>query len=253
MQRRDTFETVAPQYHRYRPGYPDAAFDEITSRFEPGSRRRALEIGPGTGQATAALVARGFSVVAVELGRNLAALLSERFAGQPVTVVRADFEDFSTTERFRLVLAAQSFHHLALDAGLRNAAEVLSPDGLLALLWNQPVPSDSELLRAIDGAYRQWAPTLRGRRRGERALEEAILAAPEFESMEVKRYRWTRSYPRNEYLGLLGTHSDHVLLPAETRDGLFRAIGDAIRDHGGELTLERETYLLLARRSDRRP
>src|SRR5256885_15680027 len=52
--------------------------EAIVAEAEPGPGRRILEIGPGLGILTAALLEAGASVTAVELDRRLAALLRER-------------------------------------------------------------------------------------------------------------------------------------------------------------------------------
>ncbi|HEX6236106.1 MAG TPA: rRNA adenine N-6-methyltransferase family protein [Acidimicrobiales bacterium] len=63
-----------------------------------------VDIGAGTGAVTAALVAAGAHVVAVELHPGRAAHLRRRFAGQPVTVVRADATTLRLPRRpFRVV------------------------------------------------------------------------------------------------------------------------------------------------------
>src|SRR5204862_979547 len=55
--------------------------ESIVAEANPHSDSRILEIGPGLGILTAALLEAGASVTAVELDRRLAALLRERFAG----------------------------------------------------------------------------------------------------------------------------------------------------------------------------
>jgi len=59
-----------------------------TAQLMPG--QLVVEIGPGLGMLTAALVERGAQVIAIELDADLAQYLTERFAGQPVTIVHAD-------------------------------------------------------------------------------------------------------------------------------------------------------------------
>jgi SAM-dependent methyltransferase len=73
------FDSVAELYDRVRPAYPPAVIDDVAA-LGP----RILEIGPGTGQATRALVERGAEVTAVERGPQLAAIARRN--------VPADFE-----------------------------------------------------------------------------------------------------------------------------------------------------------------
>src|SRR4051795_7908400 len=55
--------------------------DAILAEADPAPGRRILEIGPGLGLLTAALLASGAEVTAVELDRGLAAFLRDRFEG----------------------------------------------------------------------------------------------------------------------------------------------------------------------------
>ena len=84
-----SFDTVAAQYAAARPGYPGELFDaveEISGR--PFAGATVLDVGAGTGIATALIRARGAHVTAVEPGAGMAAQLR---AGQPeVPIVRAD-------------------------------------------------------------------------------------------------------------------------------------------------------------------
>jgi 16S rRNA (adenine1518-N6/adenine1519-N6)-dimethyltransferase len=54
-----------------------------------GARRLVLEVGPGTGALTEALVERGCEVIACEIDRDMIAILRERF-GDRVTIVEGD-------------------------------------------------------------------------------------------------------------------------------------------------------------------
>jgi 16S rRNA (adenine1518-N6/adenine1519-N6)-dimethyltransferase len=63
--------------------------DRIVAAAGLGPSSLAVEIGPGTGILTEAMLHAGASVVAIELDRDLAQALSERFAGNPQLFVRA--------------------------------------------------------------------------------------------------------------------------------------------------------------------
>jgi ubiquinone/menaquinone biosynthesis C-methylase UbiE len=66
-----TFNNVAATYDAQRSGYPEALFDDLLemARLEPG--HRVLEVGCGTGLATAGFAARGLHVVAIDPGAAL--------------------------------------------------------------------------------------------------------------------------------------------------------------------------------------
>src|SRR4051794_4843907 len=87
-----TFDEDAGAYDVSRPVAPGAVFDELITlaSLHPGDR--ALEIGPGTGQATRPLLERGLRVRSIEIGANLAALARQRLAGfgDQVDIVHAD-------------------------------------------------------------------------------------------------------------------------------------------------------------------
>lgn len=87
-------------WHRLAPSAAQRLVAEAGVR--PGEL--VLDIGAGTGAVTAALVAAGARVIAVELHPQRAATLRARFADDDVTVVRADATDLRLPRRpFRVV------------------------------------------------------------------------------------------------------------------------------------------------------
>jgi len=63
--------------------------DRIVAAAGLSSKSLVVEIGPGTGILTDAMLRTGASVLAVELDRELARLLSERLAGNPRFTIRS--------------------------------------------------------------------------------------------------------------------------------------------------------------------
>lgn len=87
-------------WHRLAPRWADTFVAEAGVR--PGEL--VVDIGAGTGALTAPLVAAGARVIAVELHPRRLTALRERFADDPVTVVRADATDLRLPRRpFRVV------------------------------------------------------------------------------------------------------------------------------------------------------
>lgn len=86
--RRMSFNARADEYRLARPPYPERLYEILAKRCGLGAGTRVLEIGPGTGQATRELLARGASVVAVEPGVRHPAHAVSVLIGQ---TLRAEF------------------------------------------------------------------------------------------------------------------------------------------------------------------
>src|SRR5690349_11889582 len=92
------FDTVADEYDRHRPTYPDQLIDLVCQAGGLAAGDRVLEIGCGTGQLTRSLVARGLAVTAVEPGQNLISLAGHVAPG--VEFINRRFEDVELFGRF---------------------------------------------------------------------------------------------------------------------------------------------------------
>src|SRR5918994_5124284 len=111
---RTTFDEAASLYDEVRPGYPDQLFDDIVSLSGIPAGGRILEIGCGTGQATVPFVRRGYRILCVELGENMAAVARRNLEGYPQSEVRTGaFEEWTLQEKaFDLAISATAFHWL---------------------------------------------------------------------------------------------------------------------------------------------
>ncbi|MGH7868590.1 MAG: class I SAM-dependent methyltransferase, partial [Candidatus Dormibacteraceae bacterium] len=133
---RETFNEVAELYDRARPDYPEAVFDGITELTGLCAGSRVLEIGGGTGQATASIAECGCAVTAVELGASMAEIVRRNLARFPkVTVINSSFEEWVLPEEpFDLVVAATAFHWIDPTMRLPKVAAALGQGGCFALI-----------------------------------------------------------------------------------------------------------------------
>jgi SAM-dependent methyltransferase len=141
-------------YDSGRAAYPERIFDVLVERCGLAEGTPTLEIGPGTGQATAGLLSRGAQpVVAVEPDPSFADFLSDRFRAGLVDVVRKPFEQADLPAGgFALAASATAFHWVEQTRGLAKIACVLRPGGWWAVWWMShydPAPPD-ELYQALD-------------------------------------------------------------------------------------------------------
>ncbi|HUF53703.1 MAG TPA: class I SAM-dependent methyltransferase [Dehalococcoidia bacterium] len=237
------FDAVPEIYDRVRPSYPDALFDELFSHFSgnPG----VLEIGPGTGQATRSLLARGARVTAAEPGPQMAGFLRQKLAGEHrLAIINAKFEDISAAEPFDIVFAATSFHWVDRAVRLQKAHDALRPGGALAIVSTNQVRSraDRGYFDACQPIYQKYFPD----------EERTVLQTPEtivpaelaeidesalFGPAALHRYRWDQTYTTTQYADLVRSYSNTNIMHAAARDALVAelcALADS--DFGGSVT-----------------
>ncbi len=93
MDFRKTYDRIPEQFDKWRPRYCDELYDAVIAYagLDPG--KAALEIGPGTGQATEPFLKTGCNYLAIELGEHLAAFMRNKFGTYDnFHIVNADFE-----------------------------------------------------------------------------------------------------------------------------------------------------------------
>ncbi len=255
---RATFTEDAELYHRARPGYPEALFDELAriAALRPGAR--ILEIGCGTGQATLPMAVRGYRVTAVELGAEMAAVARRHLAGVgDVQVHTATFEAWPLpADPFDLVMAATAFHWIDPAARWHKAAAALTPGGSVAVFGSTHVAGGEEpFFEEVQACYERFMPgtpaglhlTPADNVADERAMEAAATGL--FEPPVCRRYRWEITYDTAGYLDLLRTYSGHRALDPENRRGLLRCVSDLIDGrYGGRVRKSYLTLLMVARR-----
>lgn len=251
---RTSFNRVARLYDEARPGYPEALIEDVlsSSGIPPGGR--ILEIGCGTGKATVSFARRGYSMLCLELGENLAAVARENCRPYPrVEIQTTAFEAWALqAQSFDLVISAQAFHWIPPEIGYPKVQQALKESGTMALFWNQYPASHTEFFQALAEVYRTITPQLAEFTNKVscedeiRQREAEIEATGLFRQLVVRQYPWQQQYTADQYIRLISTYSHHLNLAEETRRDLFAAIRELIQAHGGRVTRPYVTVLYLA-------
>jgi SAM-dependent methyltransferase len=258
---RTQFDTVADDYDRVRPSYPDAVFDDLVelAAILPGAR--LVEVGCGTGQATIPLAERGFGLVAVEPGEHLAVLARRRLAAWPaVDVVQTTFEDWEPADPgFDAVVSFAAFHWVDPETRYAKAARLLKLDGALAVLeWQDTLTDDGDpffvaMLEEYAAVVPEWnlTPAAPPDEVVDRdRIKEFVDASGYFAPADLRHYVWSVTYTARDYVTFLGTQGSFLVLDEARRKQLFDRIERRITTgHGGSVRKEFLGTLAVARRA----
>jgi SAM-dependent methyltransferase len=230
LRRAVTFDQVAELYASARRGLPDEIIRDLfaLAGIEPAVAR-VLEIGCGTGQATLPLARRGCRVVCVEIGSNLARIARRNLGEFPlVEVVNARFEDWEPDGAiFDIVFAATAWHWLDAQLRYAKAAALLKPSGVLAFTMGGHAfpPGFDTFFTEIQPCYEavEWVP-LPSPPPTPEAMPDArdeIERSGYFDRVSIARHLWVEEFTADEYVAMMGTASDHILMEPEKRKWLF--------------------------------
>lgn len=153
------FGAAAAAYDAARPGYPDVVVEALR---ELAGDRPVLDLGAGTGKLSAALLAAGLDVSAVDPDEKLLALNPALHQLGRAEAIPADDDTYG------LVTVAQAWHWFDEAAAAAEIRRVLRPGGAVAILINQlDVRADwvlrlSRIMHAGDVYRPHWRPKLPG-------------------------------------------------------------------------------------------
>jgi len=257
MEERFAFDQIANVYKVARPDYPEALIEDVVSYADLRQGDPILEVGCGTGQATKSFAKRGFPIVAIDPGPEMLRVARDDLAGfSNVELLGTTFEAWPANRgAFRLIVAAQSWHWVSPEMRFTKAAEALSPNGSLAVFGHVPVGLPTGLLAQFENIYLRrtgnWGPPPEagylpsGPFKG--WFDESRLFGP----VEHRQYPWKWRRTTSSFTDFLCTRSEYVLMEPAKREEMLGEIAKAIDDQGGELTLDYETHLYIARRQNR--
>jgi SAM-dependent methyltransferase len=232
-ERARSFESVAAEYERHRPEYPEEALRWAAEQVGLASGARVLDVGAGTGKLTRGLVALGFQVVAVEPGAPMLAQLqvavpeAESLVGPAEAIPLPD-------GNVEAAFAGQAFHWFDRPRALPELHRVIEPGGGLILLWNwwnERDPLQRELGELI--GYAGHEPYRNEELPGEPWFRE--LGRTVVETLE-------ESSP-DALVGYLSTASAFLTAEPEEREASLHAVHELASRYGEHFPLPRLTYV----------
>jgi SAM-dependent methyltransferase len=212
-----SFGSVAAEYDRVRPGYPDAALAWLL----PAGTRRVVDVGAGTGALTRLLAARGLAVTAVEPDDRMRAVLAARLPD--VAALRGSGESMPLGDGEEdAVLVAQAWHWMDAGEAAREAARVLRPGGVLGILGNA-MDVDVDWVGELDAILQV------GGRAPERTREPGPF--PGFAPVEHASFPHERRLAPDDVVALAASVSRVIVLPDAERARLLDDVRTLLAGH----------------------
>ena len=258
---RTLFGSDPQNYNDIRPPYPEQVYEFLLSTGALRSNISTLEIGAGNGLATRRLLDFGANpLTIIEPDTRFAPLLMSisKLYKAEFHFITESFEEASLPRsNYDLVAAATSFHWVQPSIGLTKVAEVLRPDGYVALWWH--VFGDVDRDDPYHEATRTILQSLSSSPSGMPDAVPFAIDIPSrlrdfsrtglFEQPEYRAFRWTLVLNTEQVGSLYATFSSINRLPEEQRKTILNQLMEvADRYFEGTVTRNMVTPIYVARR-----
>ena len=262
MDFRKIFDTIPDEFDKWRPRYCDELFNDVIDHSKLNSNKTALEIGPGTGQATEPVLKTGCSYLAIELGENLAAFIKNKFKSYDnLQIINADFElyDFGR-DRFDLVYSAAAFQWIKEDIGYPKVFDILKSGGTFATFGTGETPENRKqpVYAKIQEVYTQYFKPeieytcdLKTRNKTPEESQQIhfdILNKYGFVNIEYRYYDKTRELTADEFVSYTKTNATSITLKEPYKSKFYSGIREVVLSFDNKIKIYDRIILYLARK-----
>jgi SAM-dependent methyltransferase len=254
-EQRTVFGEAADEYDRVRPGYPEELAADLLSAAGPGP---VLEVGAGTGKATALFVRPEVELTCIEPDARMAEVLRRNVPG--VTVVESSLEDWRPDREYRLLFSAQAWHWVDASQRADLAWAALAPGGVLAAFWNIFLVADPALHAALAEVDERHDLTVNTTHRFlggdgamlrefEQELPQIGVTDERFTGARTRRYERRMTYGAGQYRDYLSSVSLYRMLEPARAEAVLDDTTAVIEAHGGTIEFQVCTDVALARKA----
>ena len=137
----ERFSDRVANYVRYRPDYPQALIDYLSTHSGLSGQLVVADIGSGTGIFTRHLLDAGYKVFAVEPNEPMRASAEQALSAYPgfVSVDSTASHTGLEVQVIDLIVCAQAFHWYNTPETKAEFQRILKEDGYVALIWNNRI------------------------------------------------------------------------------------------------------------------
>lgn len=251
----EMFDQMAEYYDTFRPSYPGEIIDTIINTTRVNRNSKILEIGSGSGKATALFAPYDFDIYCIDPGENLVKngrIKFSRFKNVKFEVAR--FEELELLpDQFDVIFSAQTFHWIPQPVGYKKCAHALKDNGYLALFWNMYITYDNDLdneLLKLSDKYGGFADFLSAEGCEERigSIIAGIDNSGLFNTPSVHRVLWKYRYTADEYIGFVQTGNSFVQKSYKEKETAYDDIRELANKYGGYINRPYLCVLYLAQK-----
>jgi SAM-dependent methyltransferase len=135
-----TFDSLVESYRAGRLGYANDIYNHLVG-YGLSPRHRILDVGCGTGLASAPLIENGYDVTGIDAADRMLDVAKAELPQAKWLHGRAESLPFEP-RTFDVAISAQSFHHFDEDIALSELRRVVRPGGIIAIWWKSLLGDD---------------------------------------------------------------------------------------------------------------
>lgn len=250
MDFRKTYDSIPTQFEKWRPRYCDQLFAEVIEYANIDDSKDVLEIGPGTGQATAPFLKIGCNYLTIELGQQFVEFTKNKFAPYSnFNIIQNDFEthDFGT-QKFDLVFSAATIQWIPEQICFPKVHGLLKSGGTLAMFMtrtDEKTPNGA----LYDEIQKVYAEHFHVETKYTCKLNYEHAVNYGFVDFNYRDWKEARVYTADQYVEYLAsTQVEHITLKEPHKSNFFNGVREAIIHAGNEIILNDTIALYLAKK-----
>lgn len=154
----ERFTSRVETYAKFRPGYPPEVIELLRSECGLTPETIVADIGSGTGILSELLLKNGNVVLGVEPNEAMRVAAEHLLGAYPrFKSVAGSAESTSLPDHsVELITAGQAFHWFNAAAARVEFTRILSPEGYVALIWNDRRLDSTPFLRGYEALLRKY-------------------------------------------------------------------------------------------------
>lgn len=220
---RDLFSSLAQQYARFRPSYPEELFIWIANNCN--ATKLAWDCACGSGQATTLLASRFDRVIATD--SSLEQISHAPALGNVEYRIEPSEHTLLQSSSVDCIIVAQAIHWFALEEFYAEARRVLAPTGLIVVFSYQEFTCGDDFLMQHINAFKKtikpyWDPA-------RKMVDSGYSSLPfPFTRITPPSFTMRTSWTKEQIVGYLSTWSAHKHYTQMTNHSLVADLAIAL-------------------------